>query len=160
MAGIPIVHMLKGTDYFAVCVDNDQELLSLQALADIDDVELDPTRAPKYLPESERIVHRHLQEEDIPYGVNLVKAPEFWSTYNKKGSGVKVCVVDTGLLGTHEDLKDADVDGSSSTDLVIPYSQDGHGHGTHVSGTIGATENGKGVVGVAPEVSIFVARGT
>jgi hypothetical protein len=160
IAGIPIVHMLPKTDYFAVCVDNDQELESLKALTDIDGVEVDPERTLSYLPESERISHRHLQDQGIPYGVNLVKAPEFWSTYNKKGNGIKVCVVDTGLLGTHEDIKDADVDGSGSSGLVIPFNQDGNGHGTHVAGTIGAVENNKGVVGVAPEVSIYVARGT
>ena len=32
---------------------------------------------------------------------------------------------------------------------------DGHGHGTHVSGTIGALANGVGVIGVAPGAEII-----
>ena len=36
--------------------------------------------------------------------------------------------------------------------------QDGHGHGTHVVGTIGAADNDIGVVGVAPEAEVFVVR--
>ncbi|QIL90129.1 S8 family serine peptidase [Microbulbifer sp. SH-1] len=37
---------------------------------------------------------------------------------------------------------------------------DGHGHGTHVSGTISATgNNGAGVIGVAPEAKIMVVKG-
>src|SRR5690606_16747367 len=32
------------------------------------------------------------------------------------------------------------------------------GHGTHVAGTIAASENGSGVVGVAPEAKILAAR--
>jgi len=33
-----------------------------------------------------------------------------------------------------------------------------HGHGTHVSGTIGALDNGIGVVGVAPGVRLWSVR--
>lgn len=42
-----------------------------------------------------------------------------------------------------------------------PYAtgyDDGHGHGTHVSGIIGAKDDGKGVVGVAPGVSLWSVR--
>ncbi len=35
---------------------------------------------------------------------------------------------------------------------------DGHGHGTHVAGTIGARDNGVGVVGVAPGARLWAVR--
>jgi len=35
---------------------------------------------------------------------------------------------------------------------------DGNGHGTHVAGTIGALDDGNGIVGVAPGISIWAAK--
>src|SRR5204863_7846533 len=37
-------------------------------------------------------------------------------------------------------------------------SSDGFGHGTHVAGTIGAKDDGAGVVGVAPGVRVWSVR--
>ena len=42
--------------------------------------------------------------------------------------------------------------------MVTPWNEDGNGHGTHVSGTILASNNGGGVIGVAPESSIHFVR--
>jgi subtilisin family serine protease len=37
-------------------------------------------------------------------------------------------------------------------------SEDGNGHGTHVAGTVGANDNGSGVVGVAPGVRVWAVK--
>ena len=42
--------------------------------------------------------------------------------------------------------------------MTTPTPLDGNGHGTHVAGTIAAAENGRGVVGVAPQASIMPIR--
>jgi len=63
---------------------------------------------------------------------------------------VKVAVIDTGVNYNHEDLKTR-VDSLEGYDFVNsdPDPIDDNGHGTHVSGIIGAqTYNGKGVAGV------------
>jgi hypothetical protein len=39
-----------------------------------------------------------------------------------------------------------------------PTWHDDHGHGTHVAGTVGAADNGSGVVGVAPGVTIHAVK--
>jgi subtilisin family serine protease len=65
-------------------------------------------------------------------------------------STVKVAVIDTGVNYIHEDLKTR-VDSLEGYDFVNGDSDpmDDHGHGSHVSGIIGAdTNNGKGVAGV------------
>ena len=67
-------------------------------------------------------------------------------------STVKVAVIDTGVNYNHEDLITR-VDTLEGHRFVTPESSDNvlddNGHGTHVSGIIGAaTNNGKGVAGV------------
>merc|ERR1712176_588478 len=64
----------------------------------------------------------------------------------------KVCVADTGYDLGHEDLPTgSDVTGSDSSSNGS-WDSDGHGHGTHCSGTVaGLGENSKGVVGVIPD---------
>ncbi len=66
---------------------------------------------------------------------------------------IDVAVLDTGVAA-HSDLNivgGTDCTGSGS------YS-DPHGHGTHVAGTIGALDNGSGVVGVAPGARIWSVK--
>ena len=74
------------------------------------------------------------------------------------GTGVKVAVIDTGIDYTHEDL---DGNYKGGYDFVFNDSNpfDGYNsHGTHVAGIIAAERNGFGVVGVAPNASIYAVR--
>lgn len=67
-------------------------------------------------------------------------------------SGLNVCVLDTGVDESHPDLN---VTANLASNNFTSYAHnDVQGHGTHVAGTIGATANGFGVIGVAPDVSI------
>ncbi|XAK52721.1 S8 family peptidase [Bacillus atrophaeus] len=96
--------------------------------------------------------------KEIPAGVKMIKAPEIWDV-SDKGSGVVVAILDTGCDPTHTDLKERIIDGKNFTDQGDPDDfSDIDQHGTHVAGTVGATINDEGVVGVAPEVSLFIGR--
>ncbi|HEX5928507.1 MAG TPA: S8 family peptidase [Solirubrobacterales bacterium] len=78
---------------------------------------------------------------------------------------VDVAVIDTGIDHTHPDLNVV-----SRTNCVPPSEKfdeklcvendgvDGDGHGTHVAGTIGAIDNGFGVVGTAPGARLWALR--
>jgi subtilisin family serine protease len=76
---------------------------------------------------------------------------------------VGVAVIDTGVQPDHPDLNVV-----ASTDCTGggPFNKrckdgsgaDQNGHGTHVAGTIGALDNGIGVVGVAPGAPIYNVR--
>lgn len=71
-----------------------------------------------------------------------------------------VAIVDTGIGGrttkAHEDLN---IVGGISCSTENPNSWgDPNGHGTHVAGTVGAIDNGAGVVGVAPGVRLWSVR--
>ncbi len=68
---------------------------------------------------------------------------------------VDVAVIDTGV-DSHPDLNV--VGGVNCTPGQDTAFDDGYGHGTHVAGTIGALDNGFGVVGVAPGARIWSVR--
>ncbi len=91
--------------------------------------------------------------QQTPYGINLVGAPAAWAT--TKGAGAKVAVLDTGIDLDHPDhgiviLTTSFIAGEDVTD--------GNGHGTHTSGTVAALDNEEGVVGVAPEADLMIAK--
>jgi subtilisin len=92
--------------------------------------------------------------ETVPVGVSQVKAPSAWGC--SRGKGIKVAILDTGIDPAHPDLA-ANVKGAVS---FVPGEtfHDGNGHGTHCAGTVAAAENGAGVVGVAPEASLYAVK--
>lgn len=95
---------------------------------------------------------------EIPKGIQIVRPFKAWAE-GYKGAGEIIAVIDTGVDASHVDLKGHVIGGRNFTDEGTPddYS-DGHGHGTHVAGTIAALENGNGVVGVAPEAKILAVK--
>jgi subtilisin family serine protease len=70
------------------------------------------------------------------------------------GKGVVVAVIDTGCDLNHDDLKNNIIEGKNFIEIGKDP-MDRNGHGTHVSGTIAACNNNKGMVGVAPETKIM-----
>jgi len=95
------------------------------------------------------------EEKEIPWGVKRVNAAGAWNT--NTGAGVKVAIVDTGMDFNHPDLAAHYVGGYNAVSTgTLPM--DDHGHGTHVSGTIGAIRDAKGVVGVAPDARLYAVK--
>lgn len=96
-----------------------------------------------------------------------IDAPPAWCAAT--GSGVTVAVVDTGADFSHPDLGAKLVAGASflrgGGDPARPDAtgqqavQDDNGHGTMVSGLIGAlTNNGAGIAAVAPDAKLLVVK--
>ena len=86
---------------------------------------------------------------------------------------VLVAVLDTGVDGTHPDLRaafDPELSRNFVTDYpgadgpcevrscVDPANVDEEGHGTHVAGTIAAADDGRGITGIAPDVRLLNLR--
>lgn len=91
------------------------------------------------------------QAQSTPWGVIRVGGPV-------DGTGKTAWVIDTGIDQDHPDLN---VDTVRSANFVTRGRNtvdDGNGHGTHVAGTIGALDNGIGVVGVAPNALLVGVR--
>jgi subtilisin family serine protease len=72
------------------------------------------------------------------------------------GVDADVAIYDTGIDPAHPDLNV--VGGYNCTSRNRAAWVDQHGHGTHVAGTVGARDNGDGVVGVAPGVRLWAVR--
>ncbi len=70
---------------------------------------------------------------------------------------VDVAVVDTGVDLDHPDLN-VNTARAKNCSLLGVNADDRHGHGTHVSGTIGALDNTNGVVGMAPGARIWPVK--
>ena len=105
------------------------------------------------------------QEDTLEYGVDNIDADVVWGGFQgatnvipgQGGLGVTVAVVDTGIDCTHEDLAGGCVYGANFVVTgAVPF--DDYGHGTHVAGIIGARDNGRGFIGVAPEATLNLAR--
>ena len=119
-------------------------------------------------------------------GLKMVQAPAVWDANNDgvlddgapSGTGIKVCVIDSGWDPRHPELAAAVVgqkdfidgdeeayDQNKSEEGTVTW---GGGHGTHTAGTIGAQLGAggrvlpgfepNGVAGVAPTVSLLIAR--
>lgn len=78
--------------------------------------------------------------------------PAIWT--QTKGKGVKVAIIDTAVDLNHPDIK---IEGGWDFVKNAPLSKSTpvQGHGTHVSGIIGAKDNNIGIVGIAPECSLY-----
>ncbi|EOP29562.1 MULTISPECIES: S8 family peptidase [Bacillus] len=97
---------------------------------------------------------------EIPKGVQLINAPAAWEK-GEKGKDIVVAVLDTGCQIDHVDLKDRIIEGKNFTadNNSDPNNySDMNGHGTHVAGTIAATENNQGVLGVAPQSKLLIVK--
>lgn len=92
-----------------------------------------------------------------------IGADKAWKV-NQGSKSVTVGILDTGVDDQHYDLK-ANFDASRSASCAYGKLDTRPGswrpvasHGTHVAGTIAAAKNGKGVIGVAPNVTIAAVR--
>ena len=117
-------------------------LAALQANPNVEYIEPDAPRYPL--------------AQTVPYGIQMVQAtdPVF---SGGAAAGKTVCIIDSGYGRQHEDLDDGNVTGTNNTGTGNWY-EDTCGHGSHVAGTIAASNNSVGVVGVAPGIKLHIVK--
>ena len=97
--------------------------------------------------------------QETPWGIDRIFGPEkytFPTWEHSRGQGIAVAVLDTGIDENHIDLPV--ILGGVNTIDSTHWGSDGHGHGTHVAGTIAAVDNNMGVVGAAPDAGLYAVK--
>jgi subtilisin family serine protease len=114
---------------------------------------------------------------DLQWDMRMIRAtPDGSYGVNPGRKGVLVGIIDTGVDGSHPDIKPnfdkglsrnfttdiEDIDGPCADEPDASCKDaadvDENGHGTHVAGTIGSPLNGRGIGGVAPNVTLVNLR--
>ena len=95
------------------------------------------------------------QAEEIPDNIKQVDADQAWGI--STGAGIKVAILDTGIDYNHPDLA-ANYKGGVSYVAGNASPMDDQGHGTHCAGIIAAARNGHGLVGIAPDASLYAVK--
>ncbi len=93
--------------------------------------------------------------QTVPWGINALNAPSVWPL--TIGATVKVGVIDTGIDFSHPDLS-LNIKGGYNAIDFTKSANDDNGHGTHVAGTVAASNNSIGVVGVAPAANLYAIK--
>src|SRR3989338_323698 len=106
--------------------------------------------------ESDDLVYAVDAELDNTWSVKKIGAGTVHIAGNT-GAGIKIGIIDSGINYNHPDLDGVYAGGY---DFVQSDNEpmDVYGHGTHVAGTACAESNGFGVVGVAPNCSLYSLR--
>ena len=141
-----IAAMLKHSDVIAL--RKDQNVIS---------VELDAPR---------RLMAAYNDDAGDPTTTQLTPYSIYQSQANQLSlqPGIKVCIIDSGIAGStgetgglNNDFDWSNITGSNDSGTGN-WNADGGPHGTHVAGTVGAADNGFGVVGMAPGVAMHIVK--
>ncbi len=91
--------------------------------------------------------------ETVPPGIRRIESAVRNKIRNK--SSVAVAIIDTGIDLQQTDLPNAR---SGKNCITSGPAQDDEGHGTHVAGTVAASNQGEGVVGVSPDTRLIAVK--
>ena len=141
-AGGKVTHRLPRVESFAVLLPE----AAAEALANRAGVAL-----------VEPVPEHRLAGQTVPYNIDQYQARDVWDKNRDgtvdpnapDGSGVKFCIIDSGLYAGHDDFAGVTLSGVSQISGE-DWFEDGNGHGTHVAGTANAVHNDIGVVGTMP----------
>ncbi len=144
------LHVVRGLNAAVATMDNRLGRPSDQVLSTDQD-------------ETVRVLNTNDALRPQQWAFNAVDFEGAWKVSN--GAGITVAVVDTGVLGSHEDLAGSVLPGLDLAADASTYDHAGNGevdpagHGTHVAGIIAAhANNGVGIAGAAPGVKILPVR--
>lgn len=105
--------------------------------------------------------------QSVPWGLTTIGADRVWSDLKRRGEGVVVANIDTGVLATHPALRQqyrGTATGSNDFNWFDPTGTfptapgDDGNHGTHTMGTMVGDDGQANHIGVAPAAQWIAAR--
>ncbi len=143
--------------YFTAATTN-QNFLRLQNDSRVESVNLNFEVATSAMPNDPYFTTNDLLEEKQWY-LPKIKMPQAWE-FSKSRRATTVAIVDTGIHASHVELDDGRViagyNSISKEEIAANADSDNNGHGTAVSGIIGAiSNNGRGLAGIAKNVKLM-----
>lgn len=149
--GLKKGHSIKreGRGWFAADLDEAGKS-AIRGKAGFKNMEIDQKRFPLAIFNDD--VGNPMVEQITPYAI-----------YQSEGTqltlqgGQKVCVIDSGLDRSNQDFDWSVINGTNDSGTG-DWDSAGGPHGTHVAGTVGAADNGFGVVGMAPGVPMHIIK--
>ncbi|ADL13490.1 S8 family peptidase [Acetohalobium arabaticum] len=131
-------------------LEDEDHIAEVESIRGVKRVDEDLTLEIKSL-DFELESEQSLSGDMVPWGIEAINTLDAWSDLE-----VKVGIIDTGIDLNHFDLSPINSGYNTVEPNQRPY--DPNGHGTHVAGTISARKNGKGVVGVAPNIELYPVK--
>ncbi len=98
-------------------------------------------------------VSSDIDETKTNIGFKALNIPKIWN--KSKGKGIKVAILDTGIVKNHPDLSGKVHKGKNLMKDNNDY-EDNDGHGTHCAGIIAA--QGNTIFGIAPECKLLIGK--
>ena len=100
----------------------------------------------------------------LQWGLQAIQAQAAWGL-GWTGKGVRVAVIDGGIMTTHPDLSpnlnlalSTSVVPGETVEFILGGPAGGFSHATHVAGIIAAANNGFGTTGVAPDAELVAVK--
>ena len=101
-----------------------------------------------------RVGEREIEERKLSFAQRTLGVTEIWQ--RTTGEGVRVAVIDSGILNTHVDFGGSFQEGFNARSMGQSFA-DIDGHGTHCAGVIAAGGAGE-MIGVAPGCDLFAVK--
>ncbi len=147
--------LVEGNNWFAVELDENGKS-AMRGKSGFKNMEVDAKRYPMGFSDS---AGNPNSTQVYPYNYYQVEGDQL-----SLQPGQKVCVIDSGIArevgetgGANFDFNFSNITGNSDSGTG-DWFRDGGAHGTHVAGTIGAADNGFGIIGVAPGVPMHIIK--
>lgn len=138
-----VLDTIEDSDALAVSLPR-SAVSALRAARGVDYVEDDVIRTIQGMRAPVRADALPGTPQTTPYGITQVQADQVSGT---PAWSPKICIIDSGIDATHEDLAGNILSGKNFT-ASGTWNSDENSHGSHVAGTIAALNNSVGVVGV------------
>ena len=144
---------VEGEEFFAATFTG-QDLESVKGLLNNPHIQLIEADAKRKLLSYSDDIGDARETQLTPYAVYQSQADQLTLQAN---DFIKVCVIDSGLDRSNNDFDWASITGDDDSGTGN-WDEHGGPHGTHVAGTIGAADNGFGIIGMAPGVPMHIVK--